>query len=548
MKLSQAVCCALILLPLLLLAPTWAQTPDDCPDEVASCAVDPCSSNETTCLRFINAECVVNRCFGLCSANFVWRGNNVTNTCDVNTCDDRVCPPTRQCVESVFPSMCLPGEPACRQWLRTRCMLRPFEHTMSCTEISCEPGLACRMRQRPEGFPPVVRCFPEERVKACVPGTCNDGQLCIDNGPSVTCMPMSECDQFNAEICGALRGFCILVDGFPECVNATSCDQVVCGEGLGCVISEEDGLPSCELDIDLTGDDCEQIEEGCNSINFLCEEDETGARCVQPSSCDELQPICKARDPNTRCLSDDGLFLCLPEASCDLVVCPPERPQCIEVEVFRNETFASCVDAPPFAGSCSEIDCPDTDVCITSSLPSENVQYATCTSREEAEQGLGVPQSCDTSTCPEEEQTCLELTLNGDLSGIFCTIIDCQDVVGGECPPGSECIPNSEVQITAIDADSFCIPPTSNFIGLSCEEREEGCPEFQSCQEVVMPDTRELVGSFCGGQPLSPEQLCAIVEPCEEEGEECAIIRTSPFRALPICQNRQEFLDIAALV
>ncbi len=115
---------------------------------------DPCSENE--CPRFLNADCTAVNCI----ATFIWRGNDVTDRCDVTTCDTRECPANRDCIETVVPPSCPPVDPPCRQYVRSSCQLRPPTHPMTCDDIECDPGLTCRRRDRPAGFRTVLRCVP----------------------------------------------------------------------------------------------------------------------------------------------------------------------------------------------------------------------------------------------------------------------------------------------------------------------------------------------------------------------------------------------------
>ena len=167
---------------LLVLLLTTASAQEECPDVV--CAEDPCEGQ--MCPRFYNAECRINRCS--CTADFFFRNRNVTARCPVTTCDTRECPVRRQCIEEVRPPACPDERPNCRQALHTRCFLPPVTNRpMTCLDMTCMEGEVCRMQERDPPFFPVVNCWPPKRVRDCVPGTCNDGLQCVDDGPSVRC-------------------------------------------------------------------------------------------------------------------------------------------------------------------------------------------------------------------------------------------------------------------------------------------------------------------------------------------------------------------------
>ncbi len=115
---------------------------------------NPCL--EAECSRFLNADCTAI----LCDAVFTWKDNDVTDRCAVTTCDTKQCLSNRDCVEMVRPARCPEDNLKCRQYILSKCELRPTSNPMSCDDIECGPGMMCRTRERP-GLSPVLRCVPQ---------------------------------------------------------------------------------------------------------------------------------------------------------------------------------------------------------------------------------------------------------------------------------------------------------------------------------------------------------------------------------------------------
>ncbi len=105
-----------------------AQAQPNCPDlsEELCGSSDPCA-NGARCPRFLNSECRVNTCDGVCQPNFFFRGRNVTDRCETgHTCATRTCSSRRVCVDEVVESCNRRGR--CRQRLVGRCV-RPTTTT-----------------------------------------------------------------------------------------------------------------------------------------------------------------------------------------------------------------------------------------------------------------------------------------------------------------------------------------------------------------------------------------------------------------------------------
>ena len=240
-----------------------AANAQQCPNSVATCSPDPCDNN-SQCLRFLNAECQVNRCNGVCTANFFFRGRNVTDRCGVETCDTRDCGPNRQCMEEVFPPTCPEGRPIsrCRQRLRTRCIRRP--RPMTCEDIDCSEGMVCLLRER-VSRPPVVRCVPAPVTtvppttaapSTNPPMTSTSTPFTITpftDAPSTNPPPQTSCNQINCttgQVCLEIPAN-ITGSPFVGCLPefALSCESLSCLDSHDCLVQTYPGeditLASC---------------------------------------------------------------------------------------------------------------------------------------------------------------------------------------------------------------------------------------------------------------------------------------------------------------
>lgn len=403
-RLGLALCCTPVLLLLLLLTAcpgSMAQEEEDngvgsvtteSPDELL-CDPDPCqdeNQEDLVCLRYITAECLPNSNF--CTPNFFWRGRNVTDNCDVRTCDDRECPPTRNCTERTMPRACPPEEPDCRQYLRTRCELVPVDRLMSCEEVECEEGMACRLRLRGEDFPPVVRCFPQERVRDCTPGACNRGFVCEDQGSSVLCVPAPPTEPPTSALkcedlsCPPDAPIC-LVSAIPEeMVEVAQCNAAhvpppspptPCSEGGGFCEGAETCLDLTQ-DGELIGNYCSLFEcagdpSSCPAGSVCMLNASVGITVIQVgSACVPPQ----VGFTGIGCAEREG---CPENLACQEAVFP--SPEGEEGGVVLGSFCAERVSLP--AESCEEVTCFDpAEVCMSFSTGPDNT-LAQCGNRQQ---------------------------------------------------------------------------------------------------------------------------------------------------------------------
>ena len=483
---------------LVLLAAGSAQE-ESCPDEVAECAVDPCEGQ--MCPRFYNAECRPNLCFGgLCTANFFFRGSNVTDRCDVITCDERTCPGTRQCMEEVRPPTCPPELPNCRQALHTRCVLPPdTDRPMTCLDINCTEGEVCRMRLRGPDFPPVVNCFPPERVSDCVPGTCNEGLECVDDGPSVRCV-ISTTDAPSTTTPSPSTDTTTTEPDTPTTASPTP----------DTTTTTTTTITTPNVTFPPISPECEALS--CGERSQICE-DERGARCIDASTCEELTPFCQRVNIFSSCVELNSDPTCLLPPNCDLISCG-EFERCVILQLIgapSDQLFIGFCLPTLFGLTCDELICPpDINLCAIGTIPTEpNSTFAACVSPTELTcEGVT---SCRFLMSQREDVTCLDLTQDGRTFDTSCTVLNCEL----EGCPSSECI-----NFTGTPFTSACEISFSSLIsyGTTCSDRADACTGGEVCQEVMLNGTYVL-GSFCG----SPQEESCDRVTCDE-GDVCTEI------------------------
>ena len=216
------------------------------------CAEDPCKGKK--CDRFFNADCKSILISGEQHvANFFWRGSNVTDKCNITTCDTRSCPSCRQCVEEVETVPCI-WEP-CQQYLRTRCVIIIPPRPMTCADVTCGEQRACWMRDRGLFLPPVVRCLPYRSFGNCDEVTCDEGLTCVELGrSSITCTDtitpeVADVDTTTPEVADVdtttpereVTDVETTIPATNEVPLSAICEEVVCSQTASChVVPTED--------------------------------------------------------------------------------------------------------------------------------------------------------------------------------------------------------------------------------------------------------------------------------------------------------------------
>ena len=377
-----------------------------CPNQVATCSPDPCDNN-AQCLRFLNAECQVNRCNGVCTANFFFRGRNVTDRCGVDICDTRDCGPNRQCMEEVYPPTCPQGRPIskCRQYMKVKCVFK--KRPLTCNDINCGEGMVCRYRER-GSYSPVVRCVP---------------------APVTPTRPTPSIVTITSPTTGG-----VIVTPFPF-----TC-EVPCPPGTQCTT-----IPT-------------EFTSGTVS----------GSQCLQATarSCEELDSICpdKTHTCLIQSLPTHGLSLAVcspllvlnafPHLSCDTVVCA-EGSVCV----------GRRVGSTPVMGSCISTGCTNSTVCdpgfTCTSIPAEfGLNFnSVCTQKFFGAQ-------VGTETCAESGRDCSgpcicqEAYIGGTLIGTAC---DFPSIFVNSCEELLSCDTDNDMGCITVTHESFgfvaaCVP------------------------------------------------------------------------------------------
>lgn len=338
-------------LVLLLVALAAVVAQEGCPDPAMECP-DNCTGEQ--CARFLNAECRENPCHGLCAPNFFWRGRNVTSSCPVQRCSDRVCLGRRQCVEEVSPASCPEGltQSLCRQYIQTRCVLTP--PPTDCSQLSCGPGMYCRRRRnRPEE----VVCA---RARNCDQLVCDEGSLCTETerGPMCVTTIARSCEDLNCP-----EGTLCVSESIPSRnLSASQClDQ-----------EEAERLPTFDTFFCSSGATiCDDPTEACLDIfdsgNYLIPACfDTGCDLESSSACEKGNNRMCASVPDR--LNADFATTCIGptsiESTTNCTLAPEDRCPigwvCREA-FFEGQIFiTTCgVPAPTFtAPSCAELECP----------------------------------------------------------------------------------------------------------------------------------------------------------------------------------------------
>ena len=415
----------------------------------ASAAVSNSNCEDTRCLRFYNAECRDDHCNNIsCTPNFFFRGRNVTEKCDVETCDERECPERRQCVEEIIPPVCPIDRPMCRQYLRSKCILTTSNRLMSCSDIKCDPGKVCRFRERP-GFPPVVRCVSMEKQTSCTNTHCNDGFTCKEEGSEIQCIsdptsPVSTTTLKQENQATPL--VTIGSGGMPSgSGSGESCKDILCPEDQHCIMSLTSDFRGCvpvHMNVTCAELSCPQEAPTCNLATYPSFNNCTIASCITPDqvelymesrhtssgSCKQQREMCERNGLTCVDLCQGGI---IPAGiDCTLFNCIenpcPKKHKCDDVP----DGLAECIKA-------RTICIPDhVDIDFNVTCASDQAPHCgpgmTCTQYKignivvgsYCEQGIIPHLPCSERTCSEEREVCTENSFQSVELHSLCTNTD----------------------------------------------------------------------------------------------------------------------------
>ena len=462
------------------------------------CETDPC--NGTECSRFLNADCIIIVSLGECRARFSWKGKDVTNRCQARTCDSRQCGKNRECMEEVFPPSCPEDKPinTCRQYIRSKCVLQPFERPLSCDDIECGEGMMCRFRERPGEVLPVVRCV-QATPQDCSELDCEEGFTCVmrNRRPVCVIVPTTE-------------------SPFTTDVPVSPCDQITCDFGLEC--TESQSGPTCVTK--LFGQSCAELD--CLSIFLVCEQQGPNvASCIQPTEC---TPNFDARCQELRLVcgtTAEGTVTCTTPTSCEQLTCE-DGFTCLETGMNTSRIAACFPDSgmPIFALTCENITCGQGQSCLLQKYPNVNLSIAQCLSAELINPiAAGIRArflDCEMIVCPVG-RGCVDLRDNGLPGGAVCHT-GCNNITS--CPGNSTCVSPPEFNFDS-DFDSFCSPDDNMpIIGTeTCSESGRVCPSGTRCAEILQGGV--LGATICTTAPLSGRSCNEIT--CTGQDEGCGV-------------------------
>ena len=327
---------------------------DDCPDRVAECP-DNCEGAQ--CPRFLNAECQVNPCHGLCTPNFFREnGRNVTDNCDVERCSDKVCKGKRQCIEEIVPPSC-PGNDTCRQYIKSRCVLPPSP--TDCIEITCGPGMYCQRARRGKE----ATCA---RAQKCFQLTCDKGYVCVqmEEGPMCVMDKPSLClkDCPEGTVCTKYsvpsRELVFTTLCLPQAIADR---QLVYGSNFSC--SSSSSLCNQRESCSEVFEDDHRLAVVCSIVNCTAS---AFSFCPHNHTCTDVPP------PFIETLQLPFKKMCTPPGfafnkTCATAVDPcPASLACHDI-VFKEVIIGiTCERSAPLqvGASCAELECPAPLECV----------------------------------------------------------------------------------------------------------------------------------------------------------------------------------------
>ena len=535
----------------------------DCPNPAIECVLDPCEG--AICPRFLTADCEANLCHGLCSANFNWRGRNVTDRCAVRRCAGRECPGKRMCMEEANPSSCPEDKPKCRQYLSARCVLPP--PITDCNQLQCPEGMVCRNRIRGEGVVCVfprdcsqlecdegLACVVQDRKAQCMalttssppitvtvsPSLCMQlgcerfGQLCEIEDGVPTCVEPTTCVPIREEFCRSVQLVCEETSGTAQCVPPSSCDQLECPPGTIC---REFSSAFCDTIVIPPAMSCDELD--CESIGQDCVQvNETFAMCVQRTSCTQDEEE-QCREAFTVCTIMNGIALCLPAESCDQLECPRGQGCLLQNSSGLTPSgFAALCS--PFQPSCETLDCSEFAGCITQGYPSFDLFVSSCVEQTTVDILRALTPCTERNFCDIDTELCVDsVRESGDFVRSFCIATNCNNDT--ECSFGESCLavpPSLGIPVT-----SACVPVDGAFeFGQNCSTSDRRCPNGTVCSDIVAD--RQALGTICADDPgINPPfaTSCEALD-CEafSPGGDCGMSLVDSGEQNAVCSTKEQ--------
>lgn len=298
---------------------------------------------------------------------------------------------------------------------------------------------------------------------------CNlGGNVCDGKGTCIQCIQANDCPQVACIAIQCQANMCTgqaEPKGFPCNANG----GVVCDGSGNCVSSHcMDGVKDAdETDTDCGGATCGACGDGLacakpsDCLSGIC----TGGVCVKPTCTDGIKNGSETGVDcgGAKCKGCDVGGGCINGGDCLSLVCDPMTKTCAMATCMDgvkngNETQTDCG-----GGTCPG--CPNGGMCF---------------------QGIDcVSQVCDQLTLTCAVPTCMDLTKNGNETGIDCGGGTCGAcIVGQGCKQASDCLSGN---CTA----GVCVAATGKTVGdpgLSCKSILASYPAFTSGVYYIDPD------------------------------------------------------------
>ncbi len=436
--------------------------------------------------------CIPNNC-GECRATFFrpqQTDEEITN-CVTETCDEKSCPERRTCVEEVFPASCPEDKPGCRQHIRAACVLPPRPSPPSdCSVVQCGPGMICQIFDFRIG--PTARCVDFRPATCDELGPCDRGMECHfrprdEQHPIVRCVPRR-----------------------TQPKRPRDCSELDCGDSLICMLFGGEGRQRARCVKERPRpQSCENLN--CEAVGMLCIEDSEGPKCRLPIKCDEV------KCPDSRVCAIVGV----PDIPLSFR-CPFNEDRCKLTIINRLEgdQILTCLDPTLALQSCSEVTCPDDEVCSGKFIPEDSSMISVCIPKAQLSVVSQIA-TCDSvpdDFCGENE-ACVDFQQDDYRGFAHCTQINCQDT---ECADEEDtCVVSSSQFLAETEISHSCAP-----VERIKQEQETTCTGGRTaCQgNTTCTDTRisnAQIGTICISPFRLPPRSCDDLS-CEDD-EECVL-------------------------
>ena len=435
--------------------------------------------SDTRCPRFYNAECREEACESPpCTASYFWRGRNITHKCNKETCDDKDCTSTRRCVEEIVTTR------NGRQIVIPKCKLIE-ERPRTCSDITCDPGEVCRLRDRGPNLHPVVRCVEVSKQTSCENLNCEPGFSCLDEGNQVVCIPDPTTERLFTE---------------ESTTRAPATEDFTTQEPATERLSTQETTTEDEFTTERPG---VSFAQTCAELN-----------CVYPqvSYCENALYF----DYNisiAQCGLGPDYFLPLIEAGANHTC---DNQPCRTNEACITSTGPE-IDTNTY---CSRLDCavPNTTICSFGSkcvpIPQGfdfREANSTCIP-DEVDFFFGM--SCDSGIAElcKPNRTCADSTSHGQLIGSYCTpyptfslTLSCTDL---NCQTGTTCVEGSYESVPDF-VYSYCLDITTALLLLELAGLIE--PSTTSMPIPASPTPPDMVSSCDQLECSNPSAYCQLL-------------------------------------